>query len=150
MVRVPLLLKAPPLPEVFAPVTVTPEMLRLPPVLMLKILKLPLLASMVSEEAPSPLMVTAPAVPPVIAVLELMMFGNGEAKVIMVTGELEKLMMSLPGVVLALIIACRREPAPESALLRTEKVVGVILSSNSGVRGRLSQKLFVLFYFVSC
>ena len=41
MERVPELLKAPPVPEVFAPVTVTPEMLRLPPELMVKILKLP-------------------------------------------------------------------------------------------------------------
>ena len=126
----PELLKAPPLPEVFAPVTVTPEMLRLPPVLMLKILKLPLLASMVIEEAPSPLMVTVPAVPPVIAVLELMMFGNAEAKVIMVTGELEKLMMSLPGVVLALIMACRRESAPLSLVFRTVMVAGTILPSS--------------------
>lgn len=130
MFRMPELLKAPPEPEVFASETVTPEMLRLPPVLMLKILKLPWLASMVIEELLSTLMVTVPATPPVIAVLALMMLGNAEAKVIMVTGELEKLIMSLPGVALALIMACRRDPAPESELLITEKVVGVILSSN--------------------
>ena len=75
-------MKAPPLPEaLFAPETVTPEMLRLPPVLMVKILKLPWLASMVSEEAPRPVMVIVPAVPPVIAVLESMMFGNAAVRV---------------------------------------------------------------------
>ena len=68
--RAPALLKAPPLPEVFcAPETVTPEMLRLPPAAMLKILKLrvpiPLLPLMVSEVAPRPLMVKVPTVLPV-------------------------------------------------------------------------------------
>ena len=37
-------------------------MVRLPPEAMVKILKLPWLASMVSEEAPRPLMVSVPAV----------------------------------------------------------------------------------------
>jgi len=82
MERVPRLLKAPPLPaDLFAPVTVTPEMVRLPPVSMVKILKLPWLASMVSEEAPRPVMVTVPAVPAPTTVLASMMFGNAEAKV---------------------------------------------------------------------
>jgi len=36
-------------------------MVRLPPELIVKILKLPWLASMVSEEAPRPLMVSVPA-----------------------------------------------------------------------------------------
>ena len=81
-VRVPELLKAPPFPEeIFAPETVTPEMLRLPPEAMEKILKPPPLASMVREEAPSPVMVRVPAEPPVIAVLASMIFGNAEAKV---------------------------------------------------------------------
>ena len=53
----------------------------MPPVLMVKILKLPWLASMVSEEAPRPVMVIVPAVPPVIAVLESMMFGNAAVRV---------------------------------------------------------------------
>ena len=75
-VRVPKLLKAPPLPEaLFAPETVTPEMVKSPPLSMVKILKLPLLASMVSEEAPRPLMVKVPAV------LASTMFGNAAAKV---------------------------------------------------------------------
>ena len=75
MVRVPELVKAPP-ELAFAPETVAPEMERLPPALIEKIQKLPLLASIVSEEVPRPVMVTVPAVPPVIAVLALMMVGN--------------------------------------------------------------------------
>ena len=78
--RVPRLLKAPPappLPEVlFAPVTVTPEMARLPPVAIEKILKLPLPPLIIREEAPRPVMVTVPAVPPVIAALALIIVGN--------------------------------------------------------------------------
>ena len=85
MLRVPELLKPPPLPEeIFAPETVTPEMLRLPPVLIVKILKLPWLALIVSKEAPRPLMVTVPAVPPplpLIDVLALTMVGNALARV---------------------------------------------------------------------
>ena len=81
MERVPALLKAPPLPLRFAPETVTPEMERLPPVLMEKILKLLPLASMVREEAPSPVMVTAPAVPPETEVLALTIGGNALASV---------------------------------------------------------------------
>ena len=76
----PRLLKAPPLVEIlFAPVTVTPEMKRLPPASMAKILKSPLLPSMVSDEALEPLMDTVPAEPPVIAVLASMMLGNTDA-----------------------------------------------------------------------
>ena len=82
MARVPRFLKAPPLVEVlFAPVTVTAEMERLPPASMAKILKSPLLPSMVSDEAPRPVMDTVPAEPPVIAVLASMMFGNADFKV---------------------------------------------------------------------
>ena len=83
MLRVPELLKPPPLPEeIFAPETVTPEMLRLPPEAMLKILKLPPLASMVREEAPRPVMVILPAVPPETEVLALTSVGNALASVI--------------------------------------------------------------------
>ncbi len=64
--RVPEFKKAPLLPVVFAPETVTPEILRLPPLAMVKILKsrlgLPLSPLMVSEEAPRPVMVKVPAV----------------------------------------------------------------------------------------
>ena len=80
-VRVPELLKAPPLPEVFAPVIVTPETVKSAPVSMVKILKLPWLASIISEEAPRPLMVTVPAVPAPTTVLESTMLGNAELKV---------------------------------------------------------------------
>jgi len=66
---------APPLPERFAPVTVTPEIVKLAPVSIMKILKLPWLASMVSEEAPRPVMVRVPEVD------ASKMFGNAAAKV---------------------------------------------------------------------
>ena len=56
-------LKAPPLPEVkFAPETVDPKRKRLPPVSISKMLKLPLLPLMISEDAPKPLIVNPPAV----------------------------------------------------------------------------------------
>jgi len=80
MERVPELLKAPPLPLIFDPETVTPEMDRLPPVSMEKILKLPWLPLILSEEAPRPVMVTVPAVPAPTTVLASMMFGNAVAK----------------------------------------------------------------------
>ena len=59
-VRVPELLKAPPLPEVFAPVTVTPEINRLPKLAIEKILKLPLLPLILRLLAPRPVMFTVP------------------------------------------------------------------------------------------
>ena len=59
--RVPALKNAPPSPGTFAPVTVTPEMLRLPPEATEKTLKLPELALMVSEEAAGPVIVKEPA-----------------------------------------------------------------------------------------
>ena len=65
------------MPEVFAPETVTPEMVRLPPELMVKILKLPWLASMVSEEAPRPLMVSVPAE------LVVAMLGRADARLML-------------------------------------------------------------------
>ena len=85
-VRVPELLKPPPLPEVIrAPETVTPEMLRLPPEAMLKILKLrpltPLSPLIVSTVAPRPVMVTVPAVPPETEVFALTIVGNALASV---------------------------------------------------------------------
>ena len=89
--RMPELLKAPPLPEVFAPETVTAEMERLPPEAILKMLKLRVellrfvgsLPLIVSEEAPMPVMVTVPAVPPVTAVAALTIVGNAPARVMM-------------------------------------------------------------------
>ena len=64
--RMPKLKKPPPAPVLFAPETVTPEIERLPPEAMLKILKLrfelpPSKPLIVSEEAPGPVMVRVPA-----------------------------------------------------------------------------------------
>ena len=141
ILRIPEFLKAPPKPEVFAPETVTPEIERLPPVAMLKILKLrvvlpPSKPLMVREEEPGPLMVSVPAVPPVIGVVALIMVGNEALTVLLMelrvmVPVMLKLMMSSPAVVLASIIACRRDPVPESAVLETIMGVfeGVILSS---------------------
>ena len=84
-VRVPEFLKAPPLPEVWAPETVTPEMDKSPPEAMLKILKLPLLPSMVSKEAPRPLMPVLPAVPLPTTVLASTIVGNADPSVIVFT-----------------------------------------------------------------
>ena len=62
IVRTPELLKAPPLPEVLAPDTVTPEIKKKPPVATEKILKLPLLPLMLRVFAPGPVRVRVPAV----------------------------------------------------------------------------------------
>ena len=132
-VRVPELLKAPPLLMLFAPETVTPEMVKLPPVSMVKIRKpprLPLLPLMVSEEALGPVMVTVPAVPPVIAVLASMMAGNAAVKAMVPVTPVLKTISSLPGVVLARVIAASRDPAPEAAVFRTVMVAGTTLSSS--------------------
>ena len=76
MLRIPALLNAPPLVVVvFAPETVTPDIDKSPSGAMSKILKLrvltPLLPLMLSVEAPGPVMVRVPRVPPEIAVLAL-------------------------------------------------------------------------------
>ena len=87
-------------------------MLKLPPVSMVKIRKpprLPLLPLMISEEALGPVMVTVPAVPPVIAVLALIMAGNAAVKAMVPVTPVLKTISSLPGVVLASIIASLRE-----------------------------------------
>ncbi len=125
------------MPYVCAPETVTPEMVRSPTASMAKMLKsrfvTPLLPLMISEEAPGPVMVTVPAVPPplpIIDVLALTMLGSEEPRV-MVPVTL-KLMMSSPAVMLARSIAARRDPVPESAVVETKmgEFEGVILSSN--------------------
>lgn len=77
--RLPELLKAPPSPVVCAPETVTPEMLRLPPVLIVKILKLPWLALIVSKKAPRPVMVSVPTVVPVPPVPEAVALASNMA-----------------------------------------------------------------------
>ena len=82
MVRVPVFLKAPPLPDDnTAPETVTPEMDKFPPELMVKILKLLLLPLMVRADEPRPMMVRVPAVPPVIVVAASMIVGSAEPRV---------------------------------------------------------------------
>ena len=146
-VRMPELLKAPPLPEVCAPETVTPEILRLPPEAMEKMLKLRLVLPpskplIIREEEPGPLMVRVPTVVPVpVPVPEAVAFAFkmvGSEALTVLFRELSvmvpvmlKLMMSSPGVALASIIACRRDPTPESAVLETimGEFEGVILSS---------------------
>ena len=75
-VRAPELAKPPPLPEILAPETVTPETVKLPPETILKIVKLPWLASMVSAEAPGPVMTSEPAV------LAFTISGSADARVI--------------------------------------------------------------------
>ncbi len=117
-VRVPALRKAPPWPTTFDPVTVTPEMLRLPPRSTEKTLKLPELALMVSEEAVGPVIVNEPA-PEVAA-----MASKPEVRVIVVltpprkTDE-SKTISSFALVAFASRIACLREPEPEFALVVT-------------------------------
>ena len=85
MVRTPALLKAPPKPEeLFAPDTVTPEIVKLPKLATEKTLKLPLLPLMLSVFAPGPVRVRVPAVPPplpLIDVLALTIVGNAPASV---------------------------------------------------------------------
>ena len=117
-VRVPALLKAPPKPEVWAPETVTPEMERFPLEAMLKILKLPLLPLILSEEALGPVMVSEPA-PEVAAIV-----GSATCRVMVVpapfvNSEEAKIISSLAEVALASVIACLNEPAPKSAVVVT-------------------------------
>jgi len=147
-VRVPELLKAPPLLEVFAPETVTPEIDKSPPTAMLKMLKLrvelivpeessrPLI---IREEEPGPVMVSVPTVVPVPPVPEAVALASkmvGSEALTLLFWEsrvmvpvMLKLIISSPAVALALIIACLRDPIPESAVLITEKVEGTILCS---------------------
>ena len=105
---------------IFDPETVTPEMGRLPPELMEKTLKLPLLALMVSNVEPGPVTESVPAV------VAVTMAGKDDASVMVPV--IPKLMVSSPAEALASIIACRRVPAPASALEETVMVAGVILS----------------------
>ncbi len=116
--RVPELLKAPPLLEVWAPETVTPEMDKSPPEAMLKILKLPWLPLIVNEEALGPVMVSEPA-PEVAAIVGR----AADPRVIVlapfVNNEEAKIISSLAEVALAASIACLNEPAPASAVVVT-------------------------------
>ena len=121
-VRVPRLLKPAPLLVVLAPETVTPEIARLPPEAILKILKLrlvlPLLPLITRAEAPGPVMVSEPALEvakisgsaPDPSVMVLAPFVNREEA---------KIISSFAEVKLASVIACLKEPAPESAVVVT-------------------------------
>jgi len=138
MLRMPELVKAPP-ELAFAPETVTPEMLRLPPVSMRKMLKPPTAPLTVSEEAPGPVMVTVPTVvpvPPVPEAVALALKMVGSAAVKAMVPVMLKLMVSLPGVALASVIACRRDPVPEFAKEVTGKLAGTILPSSCRSCGR--------------
>ena len=126
----PKLLKAPPKPEeLFAPDTVTPEIVKSPKLATEKTLKLPLLPLILRVFAPGPVRVRVPAV------VASAMAGSTPVKEIvagpLVKSEEAKTIVSAPGVALASIIACRRDPVPESAVLETIMGVfeGVILSS---------------------
>ena len=149
MERVPELLKPPPLlEELFAPETVTPEIERLPPAAMLKMLKLRFVLMVpeelsrpliIREEEPGPVMVRVPTVPPPpeAVALAFKMVGNEAGTVLfwessVMVPVMLKLIMSSPAVALASIMACRRDPAPESAVVLTimGEFEGVILSSN--------------------
>ena len=122
MLRMPELLKAPPKLVVFAPETVTPEMVRLPPESMLKMLKLrfvsPLSPLTVSAEAPDPVMVSEPALK-VVAI-----DGSAVCRVMVVMAPFvnsaeAKIISSLAEVALESIIDCLNEPGPESAVVIT-------------------------------
>jgi len=141
-VRTPALLNAPPLLLNFAPETVTPEMLRLPPEAMLKILKLrvelmvpeesskPL---MVSEEEPGPVMARVPLGAPLIKAVASKMVGSEALTVLLressvIVPVTLKLMMSSPAVALAKLIASLSEikVSPE---LTISKVVSTVMGT---------------------
>ena len=97
----------------------------MPPEAMVKILKPPAVPLMISEEAPGPVIVTVPAVPPVIIVVASMMFGNAAVKAMVPVTPVLKTISSLPGVVLARVIAASRDPGPEAAVFRTGMGAGL-------------------------
>ena len=108
--------KAQPFPEViFPPEIVTSEIAKLPPDAMVKILKLrlisPLFPLIVRLEEPGPVTVRVPPV----AVVTI----EGRATLRVMVPVTEKTIESLARVRLAFIIACLREPAPESLLFVT-------------------------------
>ena len=148
-VRTPALLNAPPLLLNFAPETVTPEIERLPPRAMLKILKfrvelmVPEESSkplMVSEEEPGPVMARVPLRAPLIKAVASKMVGSEALTVLLressvIVPVTLKLMMSSPAVALAKVIASLSEikVSPEltiSKVVSTVIVAGLILSSN--------------------
>ena len=132
MLRVPALLKAPPLLEVLlAPETVTPEIVKLPKLATEKTLKLPLLPLMLRVFAPGPVMVRVPAV------ATSAMAGSVPVRDIvagpLVNSEEAKTIVSAPVVALAKSIASLKEVkasgADVSCRVFTVMVVGLILVS---------------------
>ncbi len=125
IIRVPSLLKAPPLPDVMAPETVIPEIARFPPLEIVKILKLrlafPLLPLIVRKEEPGPVMVRVPAV----EVLSI----AGKKELSVMPPVIAKTMVSDSIVRLESTIARLRESGPKSLLFNIVYVAGVILSS---------------------
>ena len=107
---------------VCAPETVKPEIERLPPAAILKILKLrlvlPLLPLMISEEAPGPVMVSEPA-PEVAAIVGRAANPSVMVLVRFVNSEEAKIISSFAEFELASVIACLNEPAPQSAVVVT-------------------------------
>jgi len=130
--RTPALLKAPPKPEeLFAPDTVTPEIVKSPKLATEKTLKLPLLPLILRVFAPGPVMVRVPAV------ATSAMAGSVPVRDIvagpLVKSEEAKTMVSGPKVVLARSIASLKEVkasgADVSCRVSTVMVVGLILVS---------------------
>ena len=128
----PKLLKAPPKPEeLFAPDTVTPEIVKLPKLATEKTLKLPLLPLMLSVFAPGPVRVRVPAV------ATSAMAGSTPVREIvagpLVKSEEAKTIVSAPAVLLARSIASLKEVKASvtdvSCRVSTVMVVGLILSS---------------------
>ena len=162
--RVPPLLNAPPLnEEAFAPETVTPEMVRLPPdgktpgLAMLKMLKSrfgllvpeelskPLI---IREEAPGPVMVRVPA-----EVVEAMVGRDCNTLSRVIVPVTLKSIISLAEVPLAVVMASLKEvtlgsESTVSAVVVTVIVAGTILPSSWRSWG--GGRIFVLFYLVSC
>jgi hypothetical protein len=84
-------------------------------------------------------MVTVPTVVPVPPVPEAVALASkmvGNAAVKAMVPVMLKSMVSLPGVVLASVIACRRDPVPEFAKEVTGKLAGTILPSSCRSCGR--------------
>ena len=127
------------MPEVFAPETVTPEMLRLPPESTLKMLKLRVallgfvgsLPLIVREEEPGPVIVRVPAV------VAVTMAGKDEPSVIVpappVKSEEANSIVSASAEALAVVIASRSVVKASAVVLSASEltimVAGVILSS---------------------
>ena len=130
-VRVPELLMPPPLPVIFAPETVTPEIDRLPPEAMLKMLKLRF-ALMVPEELSKPLMISSVDPGPVMVRVpaETMVGRDFSTLSRVIVPVTLKSIISLALLALASSMACLSEPAPASEVVVTVIVAGTILPSS--------------------